>query len=252
MFHLSYWKIHPCETIEANKEKKIFSLSKTKKRNFWKKYINFDKTDTFNHTRKETAQYAWKKQHNTLQNPFCPWLRREMLLVPSIHPCVQIAITQTFGCALFSYINRDQHRYAKITPVEGSGWSLRSHSLLSTATPTLSSSLVHRWGQQQRLPPPSTWLLKVAEFANLSLCFFSLYILASQARWFLKTVVGDDAEEKTAVKSDEPSPAEEQQSQPEQRRAGPSAPAGAIPNPFDFSTMMNLLNVRCCWCINLF
>ncbi|KAK3145462.1 hypothetical protein QOZ80_3BG0253140 [Eleusine coracana subsp. coracana] len=48
-------------------------------------------------------------------------------------------------------------------------------------------------------------------------------------------------EEKTAVKSEEPSPAEEQQqSQPGQRRGAPAA--GAIPNPFDFSTMMNLLN----------
>ncbi|KAG2544462.1 hypothetical protein PVAP13_9KG017900 [Panicum virgatum] len=45
-------------------------------------------------------------------------------------------------------------------------------------------------------------------------------------------------EEKTApVKTEEPSPAAEQQPQAT-RRAGPSAPA----NPFDFSTMMNLLN----------
>ncbi|RLN40620.1 ankyrin repeat domain-containing protein 2A-like [Panicum miliaceum] len=52
------------------------------------------------------------------------------------------------------------------------------------------------------------------------------------------------AEEKTApVKTEEPSPAAEEQPRPQPaagatRRAGPSAPA----NPFDFSTMMNLLN----------
>jgi hypothetical protein len=44
--------------------------------------------------------------------------------------------------------------------------------------------------------------------------------------------MASQAEDKTAVKSEEPSPAE-------QRRAAPSA---VPPNPFDFSTMMNLLN----------
>ncbi|GJN22640.1 hypothetical protein PR202_gb10227 [Eleusine coracana subsp. coracana] len=111
--------------------------------------------------------------------------------------------------------------------VEASGWSLRFPSLLSTATPTLSSSLVHRQGQKQRLLlPPSTWLLKKKMIPKL------------------KQTAIVCAEEKTAVKSEEPSPAEEQQqSQPGQRRGAPAA--GAIPNPFDFSTMMNLLNVRC-------
>ena len=51
------------------------------------------------------------------------------------------------------------------------------------------------------------------------------------------------AEEKTAPAKTEEA---EQQPRPQPaagaaRRAGPSAPA----NPFDFSTMMNLLNVRC-------